>query len=122
MTAEPLPSGPAGRVSDEEFDTLAKRLKAARALKNKPDRSRLDVELAADEIGIHASTLYRDIKRLEGRGTVEDLAPRGKGWPEGRSKLHPRQDELVEQFLQTKYMTRARPSMISVAAQNRRRL
>jgi putative transposase len=117
MSAEPLPAGPAARLSDKEFESLAKRFKAVRVLKSKPRRSRIDVEQAAEEIGVHASTLYRDIKRLEGRGTVEDLAPRGRGWPEGRSKLHARQEELIEQFLRDKYMTRARPSMISIAEQ-----
>jgi len=59
---------PLARRSEEQVELLARRLKAARILVSKPHRSRYDVELAAEEIGVHASTLYRDIRRLEGRG------------------------------------------------------
>ena len=88
--------GASGKPGAVQIDELSRRLKAARALKSMPNRSRYDVELAAAEAGVHPSTLYRDIGRLEGRGTIEDIAPRGKGWPEGRSKLLPRQEELIE--------------------------
>jgi putative transposase len=117
MIERPVSTGRLSHLPDEQVYILANRLKAARVLKDKPHRSRLDVELAAEEIGVNASTLYRDIKRLEGRGTVEDLAPRGRGWPKGRSKLQARQEELIEQFLRDKYMTRARPSMVSITEQ-----
>jgi putative transposase len=111
----PLQSlGPLARLSEEQVELLARRLNAARMLVSKPHRSRYDVELAAEEIGVHASTLYRDIRRLEGRGTIEDLAPRNQGWPEGRSKLHGRQEELINEYLRSKYLVQARPTMVSV--------
>jgi putative transposase len=108
------PANPHAGLSDERIDELGRRMKAARALANMPNRSRYDVELAAEEAGVHASTLYRDIGRLQGRGTIEDIAPRGKGWPAGRSKLHPRQDELIDQFLRRDYLTQAKRSLTSV--------
>lgn len=103
------PANPLVRLSDERLDELGRRLKAARALANMPNRSRYDVELAAEEAGVHPSTLYRDISRLEGRGAIEDIAPHGKGWPEGRSKLHPRQDELIDEFLRKEPQARCAP-------------
>lgn len=108
------PANPLAELSDERLGELGRRLKAARALANMPNRSRYDVEIVAEEAGVHASTLYRDIHRLVGRGTIEDIAPHGKGWPEGRSKLHPRQDELIEQFLRKDYLTQAQPSLVSI--------
>lgn len=114
MTSSSSSSHPLAQLPDERIDELARRLKAARALKYMPHRSRYDVELAAEEAGVHASTVYRDIARLEGRGTIEDIAPRGKGWPIDRSKLLPRQDELIEAFLRTEYLTQAKPSLMSV--------
>ena len=114
MTSSSSSNGPLVNLPDERVDELARRLKAARALKDMPHRSRYDVELAAEEAGVHASTLYRDIGRLEGRGTIEDIAPHGKGWPEGRSRLHPRQDELIDEFLRRDYLTQAKPSLVSV--------
>lgn len=109
------PANPLGGLSDERLDELSRRLKAVRALANMPNRSRYDVELAAEEAGVNASTLYRDISRLEGRGTIADIAPHGKGWPQGRSKLHPRQDELIDEFLRRDYLTQAKPSLMSVS-------
>ncbi len=105
---------PLQRLSEEQVELLARRLKAARILADKPRCSRYDVELAAEEIGVHASTLYRDIRRLEGRGTVENLAPRSGGWPVGRSKLQARQEELINEFLRSTYLALAKPSMVSV--------
>lgn len=105
---------PLEHLSEEQVDQFHHRLRLARLLKSMPNRSRYDVELAAAEAGVHASTLYRDIARLEGRGTIEDIAPHGNGWPEGRSKLHPRQDELIDQFLRRDYLVQAKPSLMSV--------
>lgn len=47
------PANPLVRLSDERLDELGRRLKAARALANMPNRSRYDVELAAEEAGVH---------------------------------------------------------------------
>lgn len=117
MKTRPPPSKPLAKMSDEEFELLARRMIAARDLKSRPQRSRYDVELAAEELGVHASTVYRDIRRLEGRGTVEDIAPRARGWPLTRSRLHPRQDALIEQFLRSTFLTTAKPTMVSVVEQ-----
>lgn len=115
MTSSPSSNDTLARLPDERVDELARRLKAARILKSMPHRSRYDVELAAEGAGVHPSTLYRDIGRLEGRGTIEDIAPRGKGWPIDRSKLHPRQDELIDEFLRKEYLTQAKPSLMSIS-------
>lgn len=102
-------------LSDERFDSLWRRLTAAQALKALPHRTRQDVEAAARRIGVHPTTLYRDLTRLVGNGTVQDLAPRSAGFPRGRSRLHARQEELIAKFLNAEYLTLARPSMVSIA-------
>jgi putative transposase len=102
-------------LSDERFDRLSRRLIVAQALKALPHRTRQDVEAAARKIGVHPTTLYRDLTRLVGNGTMQDLAPRSAGFPKGRSRLHPRQEELIVKFLNAEYLTLAQPSMLSVA-------
>jgi putative transposase len=97
-------------LSDERFDRLWRRLTAAQALKALPHRTRQDVEAAARKIGVHPTTLYRDLTRLVGNGTMQDLAPRSAGFPKGRSRLHPRQEELIAKFLNAEYLTLAQPS------------
>lgn len=102
-------------LSDERFDRLWRRLTAAQALKALPYRTRQDVEAAARKIGVHPTTIYRDLTRLVGNGTIQDLAPRSAGFPKGRSRLHARQEELITKFLNAEYLTLAQPSMVSVA-------
>lgn len=103
-------------ISDERYDQLGRRLVAAQTLRALQQRSRKDVESAAQKLGVHPTTVYRDLKRLEGRGTVRDLVPRPTGFPKGRSRLHPRQEELIQAFLSTEYLTRASPSLVAVTA------
>jgi putative transposase len=117
MKSTAPPRAPSSPLSDEAFKQLSRRMIVARDLKSRPNRSRYDIELVAEELGVHASTVYRDMRRLQGRGTVDDLVPHARGWPEGRSKLHPRQDELIDQFLRSSFLTTAKATMVSVARQ-----
>jgi len=99
-------------LPDGQFDQLALRMEAAKTLRNLKCRSRLDVKLIAEKLGVNPATVYRDMARLEGRGTVTDLAPRDSGWPAGRSKIKPRQEELIDKFLKELFLTPAKPSMV----------
>lgn len=101
-------------ISDERYDELGRRLIAAQTLRALQQRSRKDVESAAQKLGVHPTTVYRDLKRLEGRGTVRDLVPHPTGFPKGRSRLHSRQEELIQTFLSTEYLTRASPSLVAI--------
>lgn len=111
-TCPPLPGCDA--ISQETFDRLAHRLKILRELPPQGERSRLDVEAAATVAGVHPTTIYRNLNRLTGRGTVQDLTPKAQGFPKGRSRLHARQEELIWQFLQSHFLTQARPSLVKI--------
>lgn len=102
-------------ISEEHFERLWRRLRAAQALNGLPHRTRHDVEAAARKIGVHATTIYRDLARLVGQGTIQDLVSRPKGYPKGRSRLLPRQEELIAKFLDAEYLTLAQASLVSIA-------
>lgn len=104
---------PLDRLDDYEVEALGKRLRLSRLLEKEEVRSREYVEAAAQIAGVHPSTIYRDLRRLEGRGTVRALAPRQRGFPAGRSRLHIRQDEIIEHILRTYYLTDMKPSLVS---------
>lgn len=104
---------PLDRLDDDEMEALSKRLRLSRLLEKEEVRSRELVEAAAEIAGVHPSTVYRDLRRLEGRGTIRALAPRQRGFPAGRSRLHIRQDEIIEHLLRTYYLTEMKPSLVS---------
>jgi putative transposase len=78
-------------------------------------RSNQGLRPTSSDDGGHPTTIYRDLTRLVGNGTIQDLAPRSAGFPKGRSRLHARQEELITKFLNAEYLTLAQPSMVSVA-------
>ena len=102
------------KLSDETFEQLRKRLEVVHALKSKPGRSREDVEDASAEIGVHPSTIYRDLSRLEGRGTVRDLVPRKRGYPKGRSRLSEEQEAIVSKLIAEQFLRRDRMSVVKL--------
>ncbi len=93
------------RLSDDHLEALYQRLQAARAMAKLSGRTLEDVGRAAEAAGVSATTLYRDVRRLEGDGTIRDLISRSKGYPKGRSRLNPRQDELIQQFLRSRHLS-----------------
>ncbi|MGC1302989.1 MAG: DDE-type integrase/transposase/recombinase [Caulobacteraceae bacterium] len=99
------------QLSHDQIDVLFERLKAARAMAERRQRTRGEVDDAAQTAGVSATTLYRDIRRLEGQGTIRDLVARPRGFPKGRSRLHARQEELIQQLLRTHYLSVHRPPL-----------
>lgn len=102
------------RLSEETFNQLCRRLEAAQLLQSVPDRSRAYVEGVAATIGVHVTTVYRDLARLVERGTVRDLVPRKRGYPKGRSKLTAEQEEIIQRFLASHYLQRQKISIVEL--------
>jgi putative transposase len=102
------------RWPQEKIEALGRRLITVQALAAFPQRSKRDVAAAARELGVNVATVYRDLSRLQGRGTLRDLAPRKGGYPKGRARLNARQEELITRILQTDYLTQAKPSMVAI--------
>ncbi|WP_082539745.1 MULTISPECIES: Mu transposase C-terminal domain-containing protein [unclassified Caulobacter] len=109
----PLPS--CTNISQETFDHLAHRLRSLQGLPKIGERTRRDVEAAALETGVHATTIYRSLSRITGKGTVQDLCPKPRGFPKGRSRLNARQEALISQYLLSDYLNASRPSLAKVA-------
>ena len=102
-------------ISQDVFDTLANRLILLRDVINNEDRTRAHVEAVAEAEGVHPATIYRNIARLEGNGTVRDLLPNARGFPKGRSRLDVKQEELIWRYLRSQFLTQTRPSMAKMA-------
>jgi putative transposase len=111
LPSQPIPLE---QLSEDLISSLGRRLIAAQALASLPSRTKEDVDAAASELGVHPSTIYRDLKRLKGRGTVRDLLGKKRGYPKGRSRLHWRQDEIIDLVLQNEYLSKAKASLVSI--------
>ncbi|CAN5499358.1 hypothetical protein BH10PSE4_BH10PSE4_30150 [soil metagenome] len=99
------------RLDPARIAARAQRLAAATALVNDEARSRRDVEEAADLLGLSLPTVYRDMRAVrEGCTEARDLKGRG-GYPAGRSRLHPRVEEIIRTYLLRHHLVPAKPSV-----------
>lgn len=105
---------PIDTISQQRFDELAGRAQAIQDLVTMPDRRSVDIDFAAEVAGVHRATIYRDLRRVSGAGevTVRALAQHKRGFPKGRSRLHPRVETIILQRLLHYYLTPAKPSML----------
>lgn len=105
---------PLASISDNRFQQLVQRAKVIERLVQNPNRSRWDVESAADELGVHRSTVYRDLRRVEGSDTISarSLAPSRPGYPRGRSRLHPHVDAIIDATFVDYHLKPSRPSLV----------
>lgn len=96
---------------EEELEHYTERLEARNRLATAPRRSRQQVEVEAAALGVHPATVYRDLAATAGKATLRDIAPKKAGFPAGQSRLHPRQDEIIDHWLWTYYLQPAQPSL-----------
>lgn len=102
---------PLQRLADDDLQEMAIRLRALRRLRGLKKRTRADVEAVAALLGLDASSVYKELRQLKGAGTVRDIAPGQPGYPKGRSRLHPRQDEIIDHWLREFHLKPAKPAL-----------
>lgn len=61
---------------------------------------------AATLLGCSTATVYRKIKLLRITGRPSALLPQKCGWPEGRSRLNPQKQAIIEHAIKHYYLTR----------------
>jgi len=99
------------RLDVNQIAARARRLAAAQTLLNLADRSLGDVEDAAAMLGLSVATVYRDMVAVrEGCAEARDLTASG-GYPAGRSRLHPRVEEIIQTYLIKHHLVPAQPSL-----------
>ena len=111
LEAVPIP----GSASDRQpvpLDGLTKkykkiarrRLKMIKPLLDTPRPSRADFERRAEEVGHHFSTLYRWYGYYSGWEDVTTLAPKKRGWQEGKSRISKGTEVIVQFVIQNYYL------------------
>jgi putative transposase len=109
-------------VPDEDWKIATHRLEVIRPLLELTPyaRNRGVIEARAAEFGLHASTLYRWLNSYLGSKQLSSLMPRDRR-DKGTSKLAPEVERLVQEVVETYYLTTQRRSIQSTCNEVMRR-
>lgn len=97
-------------IADEDWKVAQKRFAAIRPLIKHNTSTPALVEAQALQSGVHSTTLYRWLQRYNAYGSVTALIPQRRGWREGKSRLPAEVEAIIEQVIQTFYLTPQRPT------------
>lgn len=107
--------------AEQRWRLALERQPELRRLIEAPRRSRADVQAAADRLGLHASTLYRLLRRFATERTVEAITGEARGWRAGRSRLPASIEILIDAAIQDFFLTRQAPSAAALHREIERR-
>jgi putative transposase len=108
-------------VPAEDWRKARRRLEVIRALAEAAGRTREDALLAATELSISLSQLYRLLRRYEADPRLTSLLPERRGRPVGRIGVTPEVDAVINAAIDDYYLTRQRPSVSALVIEIRRR-
>lgn len=108
-------------IADDDWKIAQQRFAAISPLAGKLQIGREEVQRRATEVGVNTATLYRWLQRYNAYGTVTALIPKKRGWQEGKSRISPDTDALIEQAIKDYYLTPQRPTAIKTIGEILRR-
>ncbi|HEY5893906.1 MAG TPA: Mu transposase C-terminal domain-containing protein [Chthoniobacterales bacterium] len=97
-------------IADADWRVAEQRFAAIKPLICMVGAGRVEVEERACEVGVNAATLYRWLKRYRAYGEVAALIPLKRGWKEGRSRIPPFAEQVIEETIKKFYLTAQRPT------------
>jgi putative transposase len=90
-------------------------------LVNTPQRTRAQVITAAAELGYSCTQLYEYLARFASHPRLTSLLPRRRGPTPGGSRLSSEINQLIDEAIESLYLTRQRPRLIDLVVEIRRR-
>ena len=108
-------------VDHTSWDEARRYLPVIRRLAENPIRTRRDVESGAAELGCSPIYIYRLLRRYLGDPRLTSLLPRTSGPRRGLSKLDREVDVLIDEAIDTVYLSRQRPRIVDLVEEVRRR-
>lgn len=108
-------------VSDAEWERLAEIARVLEPLLDMPKRRTADVARAATQLSISLASAYRYLKKLELDRRVTALLPGTPGPAKGVLTLDPDLERILQQVLETYYLSSQRPKEAAVVAEVRSR-
>lgn len=102
------PNQDLGEIADEDWRIAEQRFAAIKPLIDRYLVGREEAERRAKEVGIDAATLYRWLQRYKAYEVVTALIPQKRGWKEGKGRIPPYAEEVIEQVIRDFYLTTQR--------------
>ena len=91
---------------EQRWDLAVKRQRELRRLLDNPNRSRADVEAAAQRLNVHTATVYRLLARYAVGETAQAVVTGVGGWKAGRPRLHARIIEIIDTAIEQLFLDR----------------
>lgn len=107
-------------VSTAQWDEARRALPVIRELASKPSRTRADVVAAGIMLGYGPTRMYELLRRYAADGRLTSLLPERRGPDPGYSRLTAQIEALVDEAIQTLYLTRQRPRISDLVLEIRR--
>jgi putative transposase len=104
----------------DQWEQARRRLAVIRPLVQRDERTRAEVATAAAALGLSAAQLYRLLQRYQADPRLTALVPQPCGGVRGRSRIAPEVDALVEQAIESTYLTHRRPKIMDLVMEVRR--
>lgn len=92
-------------IVDDDWQIAQKRFAAISPLIGKLPIGRDEAVRRAKEVNVDPATLYRWLRRYNAYGTVTALIPKKRGWQEGKSRISPDVDAVIEETIKDYYLT-----------------
>jgi putative transposase len=108
-------------VTTEQWEEARRFLPVVQELAANPHRTRAQVVAAAAALGCGPTHLYALVRRYSADRRLTSLLPQRPGPDRGYSRLTPEVEALVDEAIETLYLTRQRPRMTDLALEVRRR-
>ena len=108
-------------VTPEQWEEARRVLPVVRELAENPQRTRAQVVAAASALGCGPTHLYALVRRYSADRRLTSLLPQRPGPDRGYSRLSAEVEALVDEAIETLYLTRQRPRMTDLVIEVRRR-
>jgi len=107
-------------VSTAQWDEARRALPIIRDLAANPQRKRADVVAAADMLGYGPTHVYALLRRYSVEATLTSLLPQRRGPDPGYSRLAGEMEAMIDEAIETMYLTRQRPKIADLVIEIRR--
>lgn len=98
-------------IGDESWEKANVKYEAIKPLLGTNYYNTSLVKKRAEATGVSERSLYRWIKAYNDIGSIIGLVDQKRGWSEGKSRLDPKQDKIVDEVINNFYLTKQRHSM-----------
>lgn len=93
-------------IEDQDWKVAAERYEAIKPLLGLGSSiGREEVKKRSLEVGVSPATLYRWLSRYQTVETLSSLIPMNRGWRSGRTRLSGQQEGLIDEVIESTYLT-----------------